>query len=96
MPDGNIKGEPGWAGEVVLIYTIDQNSSEPRISTVVYLDRSESIRCSDQALLAKWEEEGIVGREEKGRLYPKDGQNFLDELPFMYKSAYYMAVPLQP
>jgi hypothetical protein len=44
-------------------------------------------------MFRSWESEGIVGRGSQGRLYPKDGQKFLDELPFMYKSAYLWAEP---
>ena len=93
MTDQITKGEPGWVGEVVLIRSLDQQTSESKISVVVYLDKSGNVNSSDKDLLKKWSEEGIVGRAEKGRLHPKDGQQFLDELPFMYKSAYYMAVP---
>lgn len=42
-------------------------------------------------LMADWTESGIVGRMEAGRVYPKDGQRFLEELPYMYRSAYFWA-----
>ena len=42
---------------------------------------------------AFWTREGIVGRSQTGRVFPSDGQAFLDELPFVYKTIYLMAVP---
>lgn len=47
-----------------------------------------TVRCDDAALLDEWTNSGIVGRFKNGRLFPKDGVAFMEELPYMYKSIY--------
>jgi len=59
----------------------------------VWLDAKGVVRASVPELQKVWESQGIVGVGSHGRLYPKDGQKFLDELPVMYKSAYLWAEP---
>jgi len=83
---------PGWVGNRVILC---KPGADDKPSTVaeVWLDAGGKVKASAPDFLKDWEKEGIVGRGDHGRLYPKDGQKFLDELPYMYKSAYLWAEP---
>jgi hypothetical protein len=83
---------PGWAGGKVLLRKPGPQDT-PVLFGEVWLDKAGKVHASLPDMLKLWEAEGIVGRGDHGRLYPKDGQKFLDELPFMYKSAYLWAEP---
>ncbi len=86
-------GDPGWAGNAVRLRRLDE-SAEARDVTTVRLDTvSRSATCDHAALMDSWKEQGIVGRASQGRVYPRDGQGFLDELPYAYRSAYLWAEP---
>ena len=86
------EGSPGWAGSKVVLRGLDKTG---RVETMaeVWIDDNGNVSCDSSELLADWEQEGVVGRSSKGRLFPKDGQAFLDELPFAFRSAYFLAVP---
>lgn len=87
------QGEDGWAGPVVYIRRLDEHE-EPRLWAIAHLaSDGTTVTCDNASLLQKWTEKGIVGRASRGRLFPHQGQAFLDELPYMYKSAYMMAEP---
>jgi len=86
---------PGWVGQKVLLRKPGAND-DPETVGEVWLDPSGKIATGLKDMLKSWETEGIVGRGANGRLYPKDGQKFLDELPYMYKSAYLWAEPATP
>jgi hypothetical protein len=67
--------------------------AQQKIAALAWLD-GDAVRCSDAKLLEQWTAEGIAGRAAQGRLFPRDGRAFLEELPFMYKSPYLCAAPL--
>lgn len=91
----NSTGDPGWAGQAVRLRRLDE-TAEPRDVTVVRMDTvTRSAVCDHTVLMDSWKEQGIVGRADQGRVYPHDGQKFLDELPFAYRSAYLWAEPAQ-
>lgn len=84
-------GEPGWVGDAVRVQALDEEG-EPK--PLAWVRLVSGVVISDNAdLLEKWTQEGIVGRASQGRLYPRDGQKFLDELPYHYKSPYCWAEP---
>jgi hypothetical protein len=83
---------PGWAGKKVLLCK-PGSDDRPQTYGEVWLDALGKVQSTLPEMFRNWEAEGIVGRGSHGRLYPKDGQKFLDELPFMYKSAYLWAEP---
>lgn len=69
-------------------------SGDRRVRGRVWLDTDAGqVRTDVPALIALWRRQGIVGRSDRGRLFPHHGQDFLDELPFVYRSPYLMAVP---
>lgn len=87
------QGEPGWAGPVVYLRRLDAEG-EPRLwATACLGPDGVTVTCDRESLLQKWAEKGIVGRASRGCLFPHQGQEFLDELPYMYKSAYLKAEP---
>ncbi len=86
-------GNPGWTGNTVLLKKLDKQLAETVRATVKLEPKSGTVSCDDKDLLEQWNTEGIFGRQQNGRVYPKDGQKFLDELPFVYKSAYFWAEP---
>ena len=89
------QGEDGWAGPVVYIRRLD-GDEEPRLWAIAHLaSDGTTVTCDKASLLQKWVDKGIVGRASRGRLFPHQGQAFLDELPYMYRSAYMMAEPAQ-
>ncbi len=89
-------GNPGWTGSTVLLKKLDKQLTESVRATVTLNPKTGTVSCDDKDLLDQWNTEGIFGRQQSGRLYPKDGQKFLDELPFVYKSAYFWAEPEKP
>lgn len=84
----------GWTGARVALCKPGFGES-PETVAEVWLGDDGRVASSAPDLLAGWEKDGIVGRASHGRLYPKDGQKFLDELPYMYKSAYLWAEPVR-
>lgn len=86
-------GEPGWAGAEVLLLTLDRDG--PRTLARVSLDAGGAAVTDDARLAELWAREGIVGRGHQGRLFPAHGQDFLDELPFVYRGAALRAVPAE-
>jgi hypothetical protein len=58
---------------------------------VAWLDENNMVKCTAAWLLDTWCEEGILGRHTEGRLFPKDGQRFLNELPYAYRGGYHRA-----
>lgn len=83
---------PGWVGKRVVLRQPGKGD-KPEVLGEVWLDAQGKVQTGLKQLLTTWEKDGIVGRGDKGRLYPRDGQRFLDELPFMYKSPYLWAEP---
>ena len=59
------------------------------------LNTAGTVECDNVRMQHTWEDHGIVGRASRGRLFPKDGQSFLDELPFVYKGGYVRAEPIR-
>lgn len=84
-------GEPGWVGRSLSIYATDSLGAR-RIRGRVWLDGGEAVT-DLPALQALWSQDGLIGRGDRGRLFPSDGQAFLDELPFAYRSACLQLVP---
>lgn len=85
-------GEPGWAGKIVVLMS-PKDRKPVAIATVSLEDGLVS--CDDANILEDWNSTGILGRSEKGIIYPRDGQAFLDELPFAYRSPYLWAEPCE-
>jgi hypothetical protein len=77
---------PGWAGRVVIIHCTDENGRSHAAARVT-IDVNGVVRCDEPDLMEQWRRHGIVGRSSMGRLYPKDGQTFVDELPFAYSGS---------
>lgn len=87
-------GEKGWVGDAVRLMRLDAEGI-PVVWAVVRLgEDGHKIHCDHDGLMTEWRTEGIVGRASEGVLFPHQGRRFLDELPFMYKSAYCFAEPL--
>lgn len=82
------EGEPGWAGDQVTVYGLDATGDQVALCTV-RLQGEVAVPSTNR--FPEWETEGIVGRGQLGRVFPRDGQRFLDELPFAYRSAYLWA-----
>lgn len=75
----------------IAIQTVDPFPTLRTIATVWLDDRG--VVCSDRAaLLSEWATSGILGRASQGRLYPKDGRAFLEELPYAFRSPAFLAV----
>jgi len=91
--DPDLTGDPGWAGPEVLLLALDLDGGGPRVVARAALGTDGAVEIDDPAYRARWSREGVVGRAFLGRLYPSDGQDFLDELPFVYRGAYLRAVP---
>lgn len=87
-------GQPGWAGQGVRLMQLDQEGNPIPWATVLLDDDGLTVLCDSADLLSEWERMGIIGRATSGILFPRDGRRFLDELPFVYKSAYCFAEPL--
>lgn len=87
-------GDNGWAGQALKLAGLDADGNDTTLARV-WLNEQGQIVCDEKRFLDEWEHEGIVGRSSSGRLFPKDGQRFLDELPFAYKSAYCRAEPVK-
>jgi hypothetical protein len=66
----------------------------PTLRTIatVRLDDQGVVRSDRAALLAEWTASGILGRASQGRLYPKDGRAFPEELPYAFRSPTFLAV----
>lgn len=86
------EGDPGWVGPVVKVMALDATSS-PEVVCVVRLRDGRAVAHPDS--FPEWETEGVLGRSQSGRVFPGDGQRFLDELPYAYRSAYLWAEPAQ-
>lgn len=71
-------------------YNVSTDAEE--VIATAWIGADGAVTCDDASLLAEWQEQGVVGRFGSGRLYPKDGVAFLEELPYMYRSVYMMAV----
>lgn len=87
------EGDPGWAGEQVTVFGLD-SEGEPVELCSVRLQGQAAVPSTDR--FPEWESEGIVGRGQTGRVFPRDGQRFLDELPYAYRSAYLWAEVADP
>lgn len=83
----------GWAGPAVVLLNLTLDSNASRVVAHVSIDETGNVTIDDHTLCERWTTDGIVGRAEMGRVYPADGQAFLDELPFVYRGAYLRAVP---
>jgi hypothetical protein len=79
-------------GSAIALRKLD-SACEQQTVAIAWLD-GDTVCCDDEKLLGSWTHDGIVGRSSQGRLFPHDGQAFLDELPFMYKSPYFLAAPI--
>lgn len=86
------QGEPGWVGARVRFVRLS-DEGEPEVWARAWLTADGSVACDRPDLLAEWQREGVLGRASAGLLHPQAGQAFLDELPYMYKSAYCFAEP---
>ena len=71
---------PGWTGGVVVVKHVQGDGSVAQLARVS-VQAGVVVVDSDQ-LRALFEREGVVGRAHLGRLWPKDGAAFVDELPF--------------
>ena len=71
------------------LYQLDEEG-EPQLVALVRLENEQAVT-DHSHLLEKWTRLGILGKPEEGRLFPRDGQRFLEALPFMYRSAYFWA-----
>jgi hypothetical protein len=85
---------PGWVGRRVALRRPGVGEDADTVAEV-WLDEAGRVAASAAHLLEQWQREGIVGRASQGRLYPRDGQKFMDELPYMYKSPYLWAEPIR-
>lgn len=74
----------------VKIQGLDQNSQITTVALVGYEETSGLALCDSPDLSQEWCR-GIVGRQQNGRIFPSDGHRFLEELPFVYRSAYLWA-----
>lgn len=88
-----LAGDPGWTGPCVVLLRFDVDDGPSGVVARVTLDDAGQAQVDDGRLRARWTSEGVVGRHEMGRVFPGDGQAFLDELPFVYRGAYLRAVP---
>lgn len=86
-----VTDKPGWAGNAVELITMRADKGE-RLA-LVWLDGG-TVRCDNQQLFDEWTARGIMGRQSRGFIFPRDGQAFLDELPFAYRGAYTWAEPV--
>lgn len=82
------EGDPGWVGSEVRILGLDATGDPVRVCAVRL---EQGVAVCQPPRFPEWDEQGIVGRAEAGRLFPRDGQRFLDELPYAYRSAYLWA-----
>lgn len=80
-------GYPGWAGESLVL--LDGLGT---VRARIWLEGGE-VRCSQLGLLQMWTRTGVIGRGDRGTVFPADGQAFLDELPFAYRNVNARAVP---
>ncbi len=87
-----IKGTAGWVGDQVRICKLCGDTSIETVATI-RLDHG-SVACDDSKLLSEWVADGIKGRPGQPRVFPKDGQPFLDELPYVYRYTYLWAEPV--
>ena len=74
----------------VKIQGLDQNAQITTVALVGVEETSGLALCDSSDLAQEWSK-GVVGRQQNGRLFPSDGQRFLEELPFVYRSAYLWA-----
>ncbi len=86
-----IKGSAGWVGRQVRICRLCSDTSVQTVATI-RLDQGKAV-CDDPKLLSEWVADGVKGRPDTPRLFPKDGQRFLDELPYVYRYTYLWAEP---
>jgi hypothetical protein len=88
------QGDPGWVGGAVRLQKLGPDGAPSLVAVARLSLDGSAVTCDRPELLEQWAQKGIVGRASHGRLFPHDGQAFLDELPYMYKSAYFFAEPL--
>ena len=84
-------GRYGWTGGALILISISADGHRTTRGRVWLEDGTA--RTDLAGALARWERDGVVGRSDRGRLYPRDGQAFIDELPFVYQGPYLHAVP---
>ena len=89
-------GMPGWVGTGVRLMRLDAQGNPTLFATVSLCKETQTLLCDHEELMSEWEREGILGRASEGTVFPSEARRFLDELPFMYKSAYFFAEPLHP
>jgi hypothetical protein len=94
--DDNLKvNGPGWAGRAVVIKGLaPKTDGKVQVLCSAWLDESGTVLSDSEQAMRSWQSTGIVGRAGNGRLFPKDGQRFLDELPYSYKNAHMQAQPI--
>ncbi len=83
------EGDPGWAGPCVKVFGLD-STGEVVLLCTVRLQAGAAVY-DPPSSFPEWEEEGVLGRSSSGQVYPQDGQRFLDELPYAFRSAYLWA-----
>lgn len=83
---------PAVAGGVIL-YGLDDVGDDMTLAKA-WLNDAGTVECDNAAFRDAWLQAGIVGRADHGRLFPEDGQAFLDELPYVYKGGYVRAEPV--
>ena len=87
-------GDFGWAGKTVVLMSPEHGEPDSNwVARVSIVDGS--VTCDNADQLEDWNRNGILGRSDKGVIYPRDGQTFLDELPFVYRSVYLWAEPVE-
>ena len=77
------KGDPGWVGAHVRIVELYGDAQTRIFANVRLVDGV--VTCDRDELMDEWCREGVKGRASSPRLYPSDGQAFLDELPYAYR-----------
>ena len=85
------EGDPGWVGARVKVMGLDGDGCPQQVCLV---ELREGRATCEPDRFPEWAEEGVVGRSQSGRVFPQDGQRFLDELPYAYRSAYLWAEPV--
>jgi len=82
-----------WDRAAALLRATESDGEQTTIARV-WVDDSGVVQIDNEQFADLWRKKGIVGRADHGRLYPKDGQAFVDELPYMYKGSHLRAQPI--
>ena len=89
-----INGNNNSSKPIIRIRELNEDA-EPLDVALVGLNEGKA-STEHRQLMADWEKTGILGRPEYGRVFPNDGERFLEELPYMYRSVYFWAEKIDP